>query len=175
MDLNVRYLRNFSQYGDDVPAFLQNRLKGVMAHIMNNFGQPDERSAKRVKQVGEVEFMEDGKLRVEFGNDSTYPHCDCSEWRHHRLPCKHFCINFSNIPGWDWEKLSSLYRESPILNLDYTTSSASDNQGAPKDLADTSRTDIPQEIAEPSQQEMQTLPLPPKQSAKLFRYTAGQY
>lgn len=119
--------------------------------------------------------MEDGKLRVEFGNDSTYPHCDCSEWRHHRLPCKHFCIIFSNIPGWDWEKLSSLYRESPILNLDYTTSSASDNQGAPKDLTDTSRTDIPQEIAEPSQQEMQTLPLPTKQSAKLFRYTTGQY
>lgn len=98
MDLNVRYLGNFSQYSDDVPAFLQNRLKGVMAHIMNNFGQPDERSAKRVKQVVEVEFMEDGKLRVEFGNDSTYPHCDCSEWRHHRLPCKHFCIIFSTFP-----------------------------------------------------------------------------
>ena len=133
---------------------------------MNNLRQPDERSAKRIKQVGEGEFMVDGKVRVEFGNESTCPHCDCSEWRHHRLPCKHFCIIFSNIPGWDWERLSSLYRESPLLNLDYTTTSVSDNQGAPEDLAYTPHTDLPQEIAEPCQDEMQTLPLPPKQRAK---------
>ena len=37
--------------------------------------------------------------------DSEYPYCDCSERRLYRLPCEHFCLIFSNIPGLDWEKL----------------------------------------------------------------------
>ena len=57
------------------------------------------------------------EIKVQF-EDSTYPHCNCSEWRPSRLPCKHFCLIFSCIPGWGWEKVTSMYRKSPLLNLD---------------------------------------------------------
>ena len=121
----MRCSGNFGKYSEQVPKFLHDRPRDVVKYIMNNLREPDPRAAKRVKQVGEGEFMVDGKIGVQFGDDKRYPHCDCSEWRHSRLPCKHFCLIFSCLPEWNWDRLSSIYRESPLLNLDDITFSSS--------------------------------------------------
>lgn len=168
MDLNVRSFGKFSQYSDQIPAFLQNRPKGVVTHVMENLRGPDERAAKRVKKEDDGEFMVDGKIRVQFGDDLTYPHCTCSEWRHSRLPCKHFCLIFANIPGCGWEKLSSLYRESPLLNLDYDILAVNNNQAPTNDWVDTPDCSDTQETAsKSSQDQLETIPLPARRQSKL--------
>ena len=131
---------------------------------MNNLREPDPRSAKRVKQVGEGEFMVDGKIRVQFGDDNRFPHCDCSEWRHSRLPCRHFCLIFSCLPGWSWDKLSSLYRESPLLNLDGITLSSNTTEALSHDGEDMPETNNAEGDEDTVQQ--QTLTLPPRKRSK---------
>ena len=137
---------------------------------MGNLRQPDDRSAKRVKQISNGCFQVDGKTSVKFGDDSTYPYCSCSEWRHNRLPCKHFCLIFANIPGWGWEKLSSLYRESPLLNLDYAVMGMSVNDKQPEGDASWSDTCIPDITADDDLQSSEdagvTLPLPSRRKGK---------
>lgn len=140
-----------------------------MQHIMNNnyLREPDSRSARRVKQVSEGDFTVDGKIRVQFGDDFKYPHCDCSEWRHSRLPCKHFCLIFSCVPGWSWEKLSSLYRESPLLNLDeMTLNNMNTNQVSSDDWTDPPEPDMVPQQEEEDTEQPQTLPLPPRKRTK---------
>ena len=134
---------------------------------MENLRGPDERAAKRVKKEDDGESMVDGKTRVQFGDDLTYPHCTCSEWRHSRLPCKHFCLIFANIPEWGWEKLSSLYRESPLLNLDYDILAVNNNQAPTNDWVDTPDCSDTQETAsKSSQDQLETIPLPARRQSK---------
>lgn len=180
MDLNVRSCGRFSLYSAEVPDFLHNRPKGLVTYVIGNLRQPDDRSAKRVTQISNGCLQVDGKTSVKFGDDSTYPFCTCSEWRHNRLSCKHFCLIFANIPGWGWEKLSSLYRESPLLNLDYAVMGMGVNEKQPEGDAswsDTSITDITaDDDLQSSEDAGVTLPLPSrgKGKSKSCRYTAGQ-
>lgn len=116
-----------------------------------------------MKQHGEGDFIVDGKVHVQFGSDSMYPHCGCSEWRHHRLPCKHFCLIYANIPGWGWERLSFLYRQSPLLTLDYSAINGTASLGAADTCAETPVAHVTEETAGSSEDEMpHTLPLPPR-------------
>lgn len=161
----MRCSGNFGKYSDQEPNFLHDRPRDVVKYIMNNLTEPDPRSAKRVKQVGEGEFMVDGKIRVQFGDDERFPHCDCSEWRHSRLPCRHFCLTFSCLPGWSWDKLSSLYRESPLLNLDDITLTSSTKEALSDDWEDTPEANIAEEDEEDTAQQ-QTLPLPARKRSK---------
>ena len=154
----------FGKYSDQVPKFLRDRPRDVVKHILNNLREPDPRSAKRVKQVGEGEFMVDGKIRVQFGDDKRFPHCDCSEWRHSRLPCRHFCLIFSCLPEWSWDKLSLLYRESPLLNLDDITLSSSSTEPLSDDGEYMTEANIAEDHEDTVQQ--QTLPLPPRKRSK---------
>ena len=170
VDLNVRCSAQFGKYSEQVPQFLHNRPSDVVQHIMQNLIDPDSRSAKRVKQVNEGHFTVDGKISVRFGYELKYPHCDCSEWRHSRLPCKHFCLIFSCVPGWGWERLSSLYRESPLLNFDdiVLNTSVTKKQVSSDDCADTPEPHIGNEITEEDTADavqQPTLPLPPRKKA----------
>lgn len=159
----MRCSGNFGKYSDRVPKFLRDRPRDVVKYIMNNLREPDPRSAKRVKQVGEGEFTVDGKIRVQFGDDKRFPHCDCSEWRHSRQPCRHFCLIFSCLPEWSWDKLSSLYRESPLLNLDDITLSSSTTEALSDDEEDIPEADIAEDEDTVQQR---TLPLPPRKRSK---------
>ena len=118
VDQSIRCSGQFGTYNEQIQKFLHHRPRDVVQHIMNNLREPYPQSAKKIKQVSELGILTvDEKINVQC-EDSTYPHCDCSEWRPSRLPCKHLCLIFSCIPGWGWEKVTSMYRKSPLLNLD---------------------------------------------------------
>ena len=118
VDQSIRCSGQFGTYNEQIQKFLHHRPRDVVQHITNNLREPYPQSAKRIKQVSELGILTvDEKINVQC-EDSTYPHCDCSEWRPSRLPCKHLCLIFSCIPGWGWEKVTFMYRKSPLLNLD---------------------------------------------------------
>ena len=119
VDQSIRCSGQFEKYNEQIQKFLHQRPGDVVQYITNNLREPYAQSVKRIEQVSELGiFTVDRKINVQLEDDSTYPHCDCSEWRSSRLPCKHFCHIFSCIPGWCWEKVTSMYRKSPLLNLD---------------------------------------------------------
>lgn len=62
-----------------------------------------------------------GKFNVSFGDMSTYPFCTCAYWNTYRLPCVHMMAIFATIPGWTYHMLSPLYRNHPVLSIDYST------------------------------------------------------
>lgn len=169
VDDNVRCSGSFGRYSEEIPGCLRDRPRDVVNHMMNNLREPDPRSVKRVKKVAEGTFLVDGKVRVQFGDDNNYPHCDCSDWRHSRLPCKHFCLIFSCIPEWGWEKLSSLYRESPLLNLDEMALNPNAKHALPGEKADTPTDTLESDMATEDEEatvHQQTAPLPPRQRTK---------
>ena len=114
----MRCSAGFSQYSAKVPGFLHHRPRDVVKHVVKLLEDQDGTSQGNVKLVGIGEFVLNGKTRVHFGDESNYPLCECYDWQHTRLPCKHFCEIFSCVPGWGWDKLSPLYRDSPLLSLD---------------------------------------------------------
>lgn len=92
-------------------------------------------------------------------------HSDCSEWRHCRLPCRHFHLIFSCLPGWNWDKLSPLYHASLLLNLDYITLSSSMTEALYDDREDMLEANIPEDDDADTLQK-QNLPLPPRKRSK---------
>ena len=57
-------------------------------------------------------------VKVEFGNNEKYPHCECIDWCTTMLPCKHFVAVMRDIKDWSWSKFPESYRYSPYLTLD---------------------------------------------------------
>ena len=57
---------------------------------------------------------------VSFGDANNLPSCDCIDWQHFRLPCKHLCSVFSSFPEWGWDMLNASYTANPLINLDYS-------------------------------------------------------
>lgn len=56
---------------------------------------------------------------VRYGDDKNLPHCQCSDWRRYRLPCKHLCACMKAFPEqWGWEQLGSKYTSNPLFCLD---------------------------------------------------------
>ena len=53
-----------------------------------------------------------------FDDDENMPRCSCPAWSELYYPSKHFFSIFEKFPSWSWEHLSSLYTNSPFLNLD---------------------------------------------------------
>ena len=53
-----------------------------------------------------------------FGDDENMPNCSCPAWSELYYPCKHFFSICEKCSLWSWEHLSSLYTNSPFLNLD---------------------------------------------------------
>ena len=53
-----------------------------------------------------------------FGDDENMPSCSCRAWSEFYYSCKRFYGIFEKFPLRTWEHLSSLYTNSPFLNLD---------------------------------------------------------
>ena len=69
-----------------------------------------------------INSYQDGRSethKVRYGDDESMPSCTCEDWLTTFYPCRHFfAIMHYNPDNWSWERLSSMYRFSPILTLD---------------------------------------------------------
>jgi len=102
-----------------VPDYLQCRPRSVILHCLHR----KSKSLKyAISDVTEVDASI-GKFEVK-GKSQTYtvdfsiPSCTCKDWIAHHIPCKHFFAVFNLKEDWDWEKLPSLYLNSPHMSLD---------------------------------------------------------
>ena len=56
--------------------------------------------------------------KVYFGNEHEMPKCSCYHWCRTVYLCKHFFAAFEKFSSWSFNALSSIYINSPFLNLD---------------------------------------------------------
>lgn len=121
VSLNVQYSSGYRMYNKNIPEFLQNRPRFVVAHVLKRWEDCWHTSAN-------VKKLADGKYevlsatsskwyKVTFGDETSPPSCECADWNKTKLPCKHFCAVFKNTEQ-TWNDLSPLYRSLSILNLD---------------------------------------------------------
>ncbi|KAL9978130.1 hypothetical protein ACROYT_G015617 [Oculina patagonica] len=121
LELNVQYHDGYRGY-DDLPQFLVNRPRQVVAHVMNRW--ESDVSPEHVSMSSPGLFsVKSASCRqpyeVRYGDDKTLPHCQCTDWKRFRLPCKHMCACMKAFPGqWGWEQLGSKYTSNPLFNLD---------------------------------------------------------
>ena len=82
------------------------------------------------------EVMEAGQQRdeviVTFGDLYSYPFCTCSHWQFYKLPCVHMFAIYRQIPGWNYDMLSPLYRSNSVLNIDHSCLDSDSNNTANK-------------------------------------------
>ena len=57
---------------------------------------------------------------VSFGDATSFPSCNCDDWQHFKLPCKHLCSVFQSFPDWGWDMLNGTYTANPLINLDFS-------------------------------------------------------
>lgn len=55
---------------------------------------------------------------VNFGDATKFPSCTCDEWKKAPLPCRHMFTIFRSLLTFDYDSLSSLYRNNPIFMFD---------------------------------------------------------
>lgn len=56
---------------------------------------------------------------VYFGNESNFPSCTCVDWKASALPCQHMFAVFVKYDQFNYNSLSSMYRTSPVFELDH--------------------------------------------------------
>ena len=110
----------YRKYDTNVPAFLHNRPKSVVQHIMKRASCP--MYASSTKKCGARLFTVTSdssgeKYQVWLGSKTQLPSCQCIDYRINRLPCKHICL-VVNQPGIGWESLGQSFDEHPLFRLD---------------------------------------------------------
>ncbi|XP_051503118.1 uncharacterized protein si:dkey-31c13.1 isoform X1 [Myxocyprinus asiaticus] len=123
VELNVKCSSGYRKYSANVPCYLRDRPRMIAQHIMARhqesllFNISDITSAdKAVFNVKSQTSQEE--YQVNFGSDEQMPSCTCLDWQENLLPCQHFCAVLNLVPGWNWENLSSMYRQNPFFTLD---------------------------------------------------------
>ena len=118
--MDARYRR----YGRWVPAYLYNRPHSLVKHCLIKKDIAENMDLSGVIMIKHSVFAVSSctktaiKYFVSFGDDITMPKCTCVDWMSTAYPCKHFFLVFRKYPAWSWSALSSLYLNSPYLNLD---------------------------------------------------------
>ncbi|XP_035699646.1 uncharacterized protein LOC118432224 [Branchiostoma floridae] len=124
IELNVRFSPGYSVYNRNLPAFLKNRPRDMVQHILSRYGEAQSIDTNSIVDKGEGHFTVKSSSRqnthhtTSFGINNSIPSCTCKDWQRFKLPCKHFCAVFHHVPGWGWHSLSPMYRDNPIFSLD---------------------------------------------------------
>lgn len=110
----------YRKYDSKVPAFLHNRPKGLVQHIMKR-AYP-EYTSSFVKKCGQELFMVKSescneRYQVWLGSDTQLPSCQCIDYKINRLPCKHLCAVVS-LPDVGWQSLGASFNNHPLFRLD---------------------------------------------------------
>ena len=177
MQLSIQYHEGNRAHSNQVPKFLQNKPHKMVANIMQKWQNCDI-------PVDDIDIISHchGEFRVKsstgtgqqytvrYGDETNLPHCLCYDWRHHRLPCKHFCACMKAFPEWGWDKLGLAYTANPLFSLDedimgklnhydddYSADHCQRNPSAPESSQENNTT-VPGELEDNSESEFKCLP-----------------
>nr|XP_047135926.1 uncharacterized protein LOC124813220 [Hydra vulgaris] len=122
---NFKMSCQYRRYSMNVPHFLHNKPHHFVKHCLqkHNLASNADLNGLILVDHGIFEvksFSDESKSYiVNFSNENNMPKCTCNDWLKSAYLCKHFFLIFRKHPhNWSWQPLSSLYRESPFLNID---------------------------------------------------------
>lgn len=107
-----------------VDEWMRGRPHELIKHCLH------QKSLAELSDTADIEMVDFGHFQIRyydpstddydvyFGNEENMPYCTCRSWKSSAYLCKHFFLIFKGFPEWNWESVSSLYRNSPLLNLD---------------------------------------------------------
>jgi len=121
--LNRQYCEAYRTYALDLPAFLRNRPRDFVVHMMHKLDNAADITSDNITTIDNrtLQVRSADSLRsyeVFFGNDQSMPHCQCFDWKKTHWPCKHFCAVFIHCEKYGWDELCSNYRCSPYFVID---------------------------------------------------------
>ena len=113
----------YRQYSGNVPNYLKNRPREFVKHCLIKLSMAKAIRNNSITIINHGVFSvksenSNNTYTVCFGDDENMPSCSCPAWSELYYPCKHFFSIFEKFSLWSWEHLSSLYTNSPFLNLD---------------------------------------------------------
>ena len=122
----LKFCQGYRKYNTDVPHFLVNRPRILVAHCLERISVAKEienhhiRCADTKKGIFKIKSQsQEGQwYHLCFGDSTKMCSCECQDWQKWWLSCKHFIAVFNYHPGWQWENLSPLYQNSPFFSLD---------------------------------------------------------
>ena len=121
MLMSSKYIR----YAEQIDDWLKDRPRPMVKHCLLKKSIAEQMDLTGIRVIGAGRFsIRYHKENIErnyitdFGSENEMPSCTCFDWKRSCYPCKHFFAIFKKFPCYGWESVSSLYRNSPYLNLD---------------------------------------------------------
>ena len=113
------------RYHECIPPYLVNRPHPMINHALEQIEKAKNADLSGIVNAGDGKFVVTSFTSVEgtksydltFGDAENMPHCSCDAWRRSSYLCKHFFAIFRKHPEWGWNKVSSLYTDSPFTTL----------------------------------------------------------
>ena len=127
VELNIRYGEGYKHYNHAIQKYLHNKPRSFLKHCQDRIKFAIDIQQEHIKEVDNG--TEDGHFQVRsqssdiwynlsFGAGDVMPRCNCPDFCHTGLLCKHFFAIFNHYPKWQWKSLPEKYRENPHLSLD---------------------------------------------------------
>lgn len=126
----------------EIPNYLSNRPGKLTQHIYERLKTAASRNFyitdihPGIFSVQGCEGPDDHIHTISFGDNTSYPSCDCEDWQRFKLPCVHFAAVYNTYPGWTWDMMGNPYRTNPIFNADWSVISPDLRIHAPGSLND---------------------------------------
>nr|XP_047124266.1 uncharacterized protein LOC105849580 [Hydra vulgaris] len=105
VELNVRYSEGYKKYNDGVPSYFRNRPKQLVNILLNNESKVTSSMVNSVKRIDPITFgVNSSEVKTNnindyivcIGNEDKFCSCSCSDYRRHRIICKHFFAVFKS-------------------------------------------------------------------------------
>ena len=122
MEKNIRRHESSRAYNKDYPTFLHNKPQRFTEHISKRLMEIEHMDQKNITFVSDGVFMVQSQTKPEHQYKvsflGSYPDCECDDFGHKCMPCKHMLAIIMLWPDCSWDSLPKPYRESIYFNLD---------------------------------------------------------
>ena len=125
--MNTFYCSQYRSYNKVIPSYLHDRPREFVLHCLERreiaLGSDLSGITCQGKGLFSVMSLTNNLsecYEVYFGNGNEMPKCSCYDSGKTGYLCKHFFAVFEKFPSWSFYALSSIYIDSPFLNLDKT-------------------------------------------------------
>ena len=126
-DMNIFYCSQYWSYNKGIPYYLHDKPQEFVLHCLERWkiALGSDLSGITCQRKGLFSVMSFTNnlsecYKVYFGNEHEMPKCSCYDWCKTGYLCKHFFAVFEKFPSCSFNALSSIYINSPFLNLDKT-------------------------------------------------------